>query len=337
MTAKIDTKIAIHSTSHRSFYSGLAKPIAVACLALYAESSLGGSAMVYALLLGMLLKVAIRQVAVNPGTEFAATRILRIGVGLLGARITLEHFEGLGWLNGGLIIVAVLATLGFGIIVSRALGLSRRLGILTGGATAICGASAALAIAAVLPRDERSERELIFTVVGVTGLSSIAMIFYPLIASGLNMHSTEAGIFLGATIHGVAQAVGAGYSLSSEAGDHAVIAKMLRVTMLLPIVIALSIVINSRSKLSAAGYPPLLPRFLIGFTVLMVAGSSGWIAPDWLPIINRTSNTCLVVAIAATGLSASLTDITKIGFKPVILLLSEALFLIGLISLILMI
>jgi uncharacterized membrane protein YadS len=71
--------------------------------------------------------------------------------------------------------------------------------------------------------------------------------------------------------------------------------------------------------------------------VLMVAGSSGWIAPDWLPIINRTSNTCLVVAIAATGLSASLTDITKIGFKPVILLLSEALFLIGLISLILMI
>mgnify|MGYP003896376767 CR=1 FL=1 len=155
----------------------------------------------------------------------------------LGARITLVQLGGLGWFNGALIVAGVLATIGFGMVVSRMLGLDRRLGILTGGATAICGASAAIAIATVLPRTETSERELVFTIAGVTVLSTLAMVVYPLIVTGLGLSPDDAGIFLGGTIHDVAQVVGAGYGMSKETGDAATIVKLLRVAMLMPVVV----------------------------------------------------------------------------------------------------
>ena len=173
--------------------------------------------------------------------------MLRFGVALLGARITIDQIGGLGWYNGGLVVAAVVATIGFGMLAARVLGQSRRFGILTGGATAICGASAAIAIATVLPRDETSERELIFTVAGVTALSTLAMIVYPVDGRvARDSMRTQAGIFLGGTIHDVAQVVGAGYSISPEVGDYAVLTKMLRVAMLLPVVMALSLVVRHR-------------------------------------------------------------------------------------------
>ena len=142
---------------------------------------------------------------------------------LLGARITVDQIGGLGWYTGALIVGGVVATIVIGSALARLLGLSSRIGILTGGATAICGASAAIAIAAVLPRDEKSERELIFTIAGVTALSTIAMILYPLIVGWAGLDPHQAGIFLGGTIHDVAQVVGAGYSISPDVGDYAVL------------------------------------------------------------------------------------------------------------------
>ena len=96
------------------------------------------------------------------------------------------------------------------------MGFQSLFGLLSGGATAICGASAALALAAALPAHPLKERATLFTVVGVSALSTLAMIVYPMIAHALGLDSRAAGVFLGATIHDVAQVVGAGYSMSQR-------------------------------------------------------------------------------------------------------------------------
>src|SRR4029078_9955975 len=108
--------------------------------------------------------------------------------------------------------------------------------LLTGGATAICGASAALALAAAMPAHPQKQRATLFTIVGVSTLSTLAMIVYPSGAQARGLAPRTADIFLGATIHDVAQVVGAGYSLSPETGDVATVVKLLRVAMLLPLI-----------------------------------------------------------------------------------------------------
>ncbi len=311
-------------------WPGILLSIVVAIAATFIADTRGGPTLLYALLIGMALHTVTVDSPAKPGIDFAGRRILRLGVALLGARITLEQLGELGWFNSGLIVAGVLVTIAFGVLMSRVFGLSRRLGILTGGATAICGASAAIAIATILPQDEDSERELIFTIAGVTALSTLAMVLYPVIVGLLELDAHQAGMFLGGTIHDVAQVVGAGYSISHEVGDYSVLTKMLRVAMLLPVVMVLSILIHRRSNSSErCNRGPLLPSFLLGFVVLVIIGSLGWIPQPVSTALNQVSHACLVVAIAAVGLKTSLLDIRKVGARATLLLGAEALFLVG--------
>jgi len=311
-------------------WPGILLAVVVAIASTFIADTRGGPTLLYALLLGMALNSVIVDSPAKPGIDFAARRILRLGVALLGARITLEELGTLGWYNGGLIITGVLSTIAFGLLMSRVLGLDRNLGILTGGATAICGASAAIAISTILPRDDKSERELIFTIAGVTALSTLAMILYPVIIEVLGLDPHQAGIFLGGTIHDVAQVVGAGYSISHDVGDYAVLTKMLRVAMLLPVVMALTIAVRHRIKTTdQPGRDPLLPNFLVGFVVLVILSSLGWIPATVGAAMNEVSHACLVIAIAAVGLKTSLLDIKKVGHRAMVLLVTEAVFLVG--------
>jgi uncharacterized integral membrane protein (TIGR00698 family) len=206
--------------------------------------------------------------------------------------------------------------------------------VLTGGATAICGASAAIAIATILPRDEKSERELIFTIAGVTVLSTLAMIVYPVIVGLAGLDAHQSGVFLGGTIHDVAQVVGAGYSISPEVGDDAVLTKLLRVAMLLPVVTAISLAVRHRlqRKEEATGRgDPLLPPFLLAFVAFVIAGSLGFIPKPVGMALNEVARACLVIAIAAVGLKTSPLEMKKVGARAFALLGVEAVFLAGLV------
>jgi uncharacterized membrane protein YadS len=147
-------------------------------------------------------------------------------------------------------------------------------GILSGGSVAICGASAALAISAVLPQTKENEKFTLLTVVGVTSLSTLAMIVYPLLVKLLGFDPTEAGVFIGGTIHDVAQ-VGAGYLVSNHTGDVAIFVKLTRVACLVPVVLGLSIMFKRKDGKSEVDAPPLVPFFLIGFVWLVITNSSG--------------------------------------------------------------
>jgi uncharacterized integral membrane protein (TIGR00698 family) len=284
------------------------------------------SAMLFALLLGMALNFLSVEGKCIAGIQFASGAVLRAGVALLGLRITLDQVTALGWGTVGLVVASVALTILAGLAIARWLRLDSAFGVLTGGAVAICGASAALALASVLPKHANAERDASFTVVGVTALSTLAMIIYPLIAGALGFGDRASGVFLGATIHDVAQVVGAGYGISHEAGDSATVVKLLRVAMLLPACLAVGLALHVRGS-DAAHAAPVLPWFAVAFAILAAASSLGWLSPEVVDAGSSISRWCLVIAIAAIGMKTSLKSLVDMGLKSVMLLVAETLFL----------
>src|SRR3954465_645487 len=173
----------------RSAFPGLAVSATVAVAAMFLSEHYHASAMLFALLLGMSLNFLSQEGKCVEGIQVSATSVLRIGIALLGLQVSLAQVVELGYATAGLIALSVLVTIAFGIALARVCALEARFGVLTGGAVAICGASAALAIAAVLPRHANSDRDTSFAVIGVTALSTIAMIAYPIVVASLGMDS----------------------------------------------------------------------------------------------------------------------------------------------------
>jgi uncharacterized integral membrane protein (TIGR00698 family) len=279
--------------------------------------------MLFALLFGMTLHFLHEEGRCVAGIEFASKAVLRFGVALLGARITATQILELGGAPIATVVVGIVSTVAFGAIVAHWLGLSKSFGILSGGSVGICGASAALAIASVLPRTGESERDTILTVVTVTVLSTIAMIVYPLFTTAIGLDHVHAGVFLGGTIHDVAQVVGAGYSLSTQTGDVATYVKLLRVTMLLPVAFSIAFIVSRKAQGEATGVKATLPLFLIGFAFLVAVNSSGLLPKPVTQSANDVSRWCLVTAIAALGMKTSFKDLAAVGWKPIALMLAE--------------
>jgi len=231
------------------------------------------------------------------------------------------------------VIGSVVVTIVLSIIVARLLGFDPLFGMLTGGATAICGASAAMALSAALPAHPRKERATLFTLIGVSALSSVAMVVYPMIVRAFGLSSAEAGMFLGGTIHDVAQVVGAGYSVDTETGDTATVVKLLRVSMLLPVILCATMITRARGAGKGSARPPLLPWFAVGFVILAGFNSLGWVPVTVQSFGNDLSRWCLVIAIAALGMKTHLKELTTVGLKPVALMVGETVFLAALVLL----
>ncbi len=318
-------------TFWQNIFPGLAAAAIIAIAAMFLAGHYGASAMLFALLLGMAVNFLGQEGRTVPGVVWSSSTLLRIGVAMLGLRITFSEVAGLGMGVTLLVVGAVLATILFGALLSRIMATPNHFGVLTGGAVAICGASAALAVSAVLPKHAHSHRDATFTVIGVTALSTIAMVVYPLLAHALGFTDREAGIFLGATIHDVAQVIGAGYSVSPEAGDTATIVKLLRVAMLLPVILILSIVYRRQHDQSSGDKnikkPPLLPWFAVAFGLLVAINSMVTLPKEFLTIASETSRFLLVTAIAAIGMKTQLKELVMLGWQPVVLIVAETAFL----------
>ncbi len=320
------TRTAVTAAATR-FGRGLVTAALIAAASAFVADNYGGPLFLYALLFGIACNFLGEDERTRPGIDLATRGVLRLGVGLLGARITVAQVASLGLMPVALVVTAVAATIGCGLWLARRFGRPRVEGLLSGGAVAICGASAALAIAAVLPRDERARRFTLLVVVGVTALSTLAMILYPAIARVLRLDDVAAGVFLGGTIHDVAQVMGAGLSLSPHTGDMAAITKLLRVALLVPVVLLLSLANRRRTEVADAPRPPLLPWFLLLFVALVLANSVGALPTAATTALGVVSRGCLVVAIAALGVKTSFKDLAALGWQPIALLAGETLFL----------
>ncbi len=314
----------------RRLAPGLLACLVVALAAQFLSDHYGAPTLLLALLLGIAFQFLSEDGAAAPGIAFTSRTVLRLGVALLGARMSFDLLFGIGLDTIALVVLAVAATIGFALLAARVLGRGWRIALLTGGAVAICGASAAMAIAAVLPRNEQSERNLIFTVISVMLLSTTAMVAYPILCAALGFDDKATGIFLGATIHDVAQVVGAGFSVSDTAGEAATLVKLFRVTLLAPVVLAYSLAIRHSVAGPGPGEgprPPLLPGFVIGFIVLAVANSVGIVPAPATTLMVDASRWALVLGIAAVGMKTSMRSIREVGVTAIALIVAETLFL----------
>lgn len=309
-----------------SVYPGILVAGTIALAATWLSQAYHAPVMLFALLLGIAFHFLHEEGRCRAGIEFSSRTVLRVGVALLGLRITFEQVASLGTHPILTVIAGVVTTSLVGSWLGRAMGLGRRFGLLSGGAVAICGASAALAISTTLPAYGQKERDTVLTVVGVTTLSTIAMVLYPLLVTALHLDHVRAGIFLGGTIHDVAQVVGAGYMISPETGDISTYVKLLRVAMLIPVTAAIAF--SGRAP-GAAGskLTATFPLFLVAFAGLVILNSLLTIPQNLVQLALTTSNWCLVAAISALGMKTSLRDLLAVGWKPLGLMVAETLWI----------
>ncbi len=307
--------------SSAALFPGLAVAVTLGLAASFLGEHYGAPTMLFALLLGMALNFLYESEKTAPGVNFAGCEVLRLGVALLGLRIAIGDVMAVGWEALVVIAVGIGTTIGFGVLLARAFGLKSVFGGLTGGAVAICGASAAMALSAVLPDGKDKEQNTIFAVIGVTSLSTLAMIFYPMIAGALSLDDGAAGLFLGGTIHDVAQVVGAGYSISEQAGDTSTLVKLIRVAFLVPVVFIFAMIFRSKNVGSTRGN--IFPLFLVGFAFFVLLNSYVAIPAELKDFFVTASRFMLVTAIAAIGLKSNLRELAKVGLRPILLMVME--------------
>ena len=313
-------------TSWRDVAPGLTVVAAGTLAAGFLSDHYGVPVTLMALLIGLALNFLSADGRLTPGLAFASRDLLRWGIVLVGVRVTFGQIAALGpvALLGVLAIVAL--TMGAGILAARRLGFDTAFGTLAGGAVAICGASAAMALATTLGDKRASQAQLTLVLVGISAMSATAMMVYPLIAHALGLTDLKAGFLLGGSIHDVAQALGAGYSFSKGAGDIAAIVKLTRVALLAPVLAIVALFIprdgGGRARLS-------VPWFVIGFFVLAGVNSVGVIPALAATGAEKAAAGLLAAAVTATAIRSPLGQLLEAGLKPLLVILAATIVALG--------
>jgi uncharacterized integral membrane protein (TIGR00698 family) len=319
---------------------GMLLVLTVALAASALAGWLGGPVVLHALLIGLALNFLGDHPVSRPGLDASARDLLRVGVALLGMRITLGQALLLGWSTVLLMALAVVGTVGLGAWLARRLGRPLHEGLISGAACGICGASAALAVASVMPRGEDTDRYALVVVIGVTVMSTVAMVLYPLALHGLDVGVLRGGVFLGGTVHDVAQVVAAASMWEGPGADQlletATLAKLIRVAMLFPVVLVLAWVVRGaagrRAAAPLAEGTPVLPGFLLAFVGFMLLASAGGLSPAVVDAGQQLSRLLLAMAVAAVGMKTRLQDLRRVGWVPLLMLLAETLWVAALVG-----
>ena len=292
------------------------------------------SAIMMAILLGILIRNTMSLPdTFQPGIRFGLVRVLRLGIVLLGIRLSLGEAGAIGLQSLPVIIGAVGAALLIVTFLARRVGLSGPLGTLIAVGTSVCGATA---IVATAPAIGAKDDEVSYAVACVTLFGVVAMLVYPF--AGHWIFSGDAfasGLFLGTSVHETAQVAGSGlvyqqYYDDPQALDVATVTKLVRNLGMLVIIPLMSVVYHRSS--SDAGQAPkwwtMIPLFVVGFacmSLIRTVGDAGELAfgflqPEtWQAVVANTKEVaemCLAVAMAAVGLGTSIKGLVDIGFKP---------------------
>lgn len=313
---------------------GIALSAAVAIVGYLAAPYVGRvvpiPAMVIALIVGIALNPVATRRATQAGMAFSVRTVLRWAVALLGLRVGLGEIAALGADTAILIVIAMIVTVVSGFLFARWNGQAAPFGALVGVGVAVCGASATLATSTVVPDYKGKQADIAFVVVAVNALATFAMIGYTPLCILLGFDAQTTGIMLGGTIHDVAQVVGAGYAVSDPVGNTAVIVKLFRVFLLLPMVLAVGWYFTRQGAQHGEARVPV-PVFAVVFLVLCIVNSAVPLVPSLMPlyapvksVLVEASTWGLLLAIGALGLGTSVKTIIRLGWRHVATVLGSS-------------
>jgi uncharacterized integral membrane protein (TIGR00698 family) len=291
------------------------------------------SPLVISVAIGVLLtNLGLIGPQMRPGLTFAAKRLLRIGVVLLGTQLAARNVIDLG--GPGLIVVLVVVTgTFFGTQwLGRRLGLSAPLSLLVATGFSICGASA---VAAMEPLSGAEEEDVTYAIAMVTLCGSLAIAILPLVNRlWLKLDDATFGSWVGASVHDVAQTVAAASAVSDRAREAAVIVKLTRVVLLAPLVAGVSMWRRRKgAAVPSESRPPILPLFVVGFLAAIALRSTGWLPKPTIKTLKSVEQILLAMALVGLGTGVQWAKLRKVGGRPLILALASWMF-IALVSLV---
>ena len=268
------------------------------------------------LLIGLAMSFLSQDKRTHAGLDLMSQTALRIGIVLVGTRITAAQLAELGPLPFALLVLIMLAVIITTVASARLFGQDKHSALLAGGATAICGASAALALYSLIGDKRVDQARFTLTLVGITVASALAMTLYPVLATELGLSDQQAGFLIGASIHDVAQAIGGGFSFSAQAGEVATIVKLARVALLAPMLMLVGLWLARSGEADARTRIPLrLPWFILGFLAVAAVNSLVAIPKPVQGTANSAAQALLLLAIVATAMKARLHLLLDQGWR----------------------
>lgn len=306
----------------RDFLPGILVTAIAALAAAWLADHYGAPLVLMGLLIGLSLSFLSQDTRTHAGLDLMSQTALRIGIVLVGARMTAEQLAALGPWPFALLVVIMLAVIIVTVAAAPLFRQDRHAALLAGGATAICGASAALALYSLIGDKRVDQARFTLTLVGITVASALAMSLYPVLATEMGLSDTQAGFLIGASVHDVAQAIGGGFSVSPQAGEVATIVKLTRVALLAPMLMLVAFwLARSNGAEDRARIPFRLPWFILGFLALAAVNSLVAIPKPVQNVTAIMAQSLLLLAIVATAMKARLALLLDQGwrsFAPII-------------------
>ncbi|WP_189079965.1 YeiH family protein [Mangrovihabitans endophyticus] len=281
---------------------------------------------VFAVLTGVALSPLLRRRAAlwHPGLDFAKGRVLQFSVVLLGAQLSLGEAVSVGVDSLPVMLGTLAVCLALAAVLGRRLGIGRDLSTLIGVGTGICGASA---IAAVTPTIRARSTDVAYAISTIFLCNIAAVLLFPPLGHALGLGQEAFGLFAGTAVNDTSSVVAAASTYGPTAAQHAVVVKLVRTLMIIPIVLALAATVRHRDGAAPAEARParwraavaLVPWFLVGFVLVAALNSAGLIPAAAHPPAHRAALVCIAVALAAIGLSTDVAGLRRAGPRPLLL------------------
>ena len=276
------------------------------------------SAVAIALVIGLVTRNLLRvPVACRAGISLSVKRVLRLGIILLGAKLSFLEVVRTG--GGALLIIVtcIVTAILLVHVLSRLLHLPSKLGTLIGVGSSICGNSAIVATAPVIDADDE---EVSFAVATITLFGVLAVVVYPTIGHLLTLSETTFGTWAGTAVNDTSQVLAAGFIYGDDAGNVATVVKLTRNLFMAPVIVILGLLYHRRRDNPAdtgrIDYRKTFPLFVLGFLAMAVLNTLGVFSPGVVRVLKHTSGFLIVTAIAGVGMSTSFASMKKLGLKP---------------------
>ncbi|QSQ07717.1 hypothetical protein H0A61_00033 [Koleobacter methoxysyntrophicus] len=276
------------------------------------------SSLIIAILLGALIKntIGINE-SMKPGIKLCAKKVLRLAIIFLGFKLSISQITKIGPKAIILIFIVCTSTMIFTKYLGKKFKIPEKRSILIGSGISICGASAVAAVNAVTKSDKK---DAAFAIGIVTVFGTIFMFIYPIIFKILDMSTSFYTLWTGSSIHEVAQVVAAGFAVSNDAGTYATLVKLTRVLYIIPVTIYLSIKYMKESNSEKFSLKNVsVPWFVFMFLAVVIINSFISIPSNVLTGLIDLDNYLMTAAMAGLGLELSISDMKKVGIKPLYL------------------